>query len=59
MEPGLDRQQWVAEMSALEEQLADSPDESLPELSPGDVGAAVNGYQAVYEHIVSANDRAS
>jgi len=98
MEPGLDRQQWEAEMSALEEQLTESPDESLLELdelvgrmlreaevedpevvaeydaaheitealergaeglSPGDVGAAVNGYRAVYEHIVSALDRAS
>jgi len=28
-------------------------------VSPGDVGAAVNGYRAVYEHIVSAHDRAS
>jgi hypothetical protein len=97
-DPGLDRQQWEAEMSALEDQLGDSPAETLPELdelvarmlretgiddhdvvaeydaaheiteaverdsreiSPGDVGAAINGYRAVFEHIVSAHDRAS
>jgi hypothetical protein len=90
-EPGLDRQQWEAEMSALEDQLGDHPDETLPELdelvgrmlaetgvedrdydaaheicealergsdeiSPGDVAAAVNGYRAAYERIVSPGE---
>lgn len=87
MEPGLDRHEWEAEMSAIEEQLGDSPAESLPELdelvgrmlsetgvddrdfeaaheitealerdadiSPGDVAAAINGYRAAYERILS------
>jgi hypothetical protein len=106
MEPGLDRHEWESEMSAIEEQLAESPEESLPELdelvarmlvesgydlddpvalegddrevvseflaareikqavehdvedvSPGDVAAAINGYRAVYEHVVSRHDR--
>ena len=88
MEPGLDRHEWEAEMSALEEEMAENPTESLPELdrlvtrmldetgiedpdydaaheiteaiergsetiSPGDVAAAINGYRAAYEHILS------
>jgi hypothetical protein len=87
MEPGLDRHEWEAEMSAIEEQLGDSPAESLPELdelvgrmlaetgiddrdfdaaheitealerdadiSPGDIAAAINGYRAAYERILS------
>jgi hypothetical protein len=106
MEPGLDRHEWESEMSAIEEQLSENPEESLPELdelvarmlvesgydlddpvalegddrevvseflaareikqavehdvedvSPGDVGAAINGYRAVYEHVVSRHDR--
>lgn len=31
-EPGLDRHEWESEMQALEEQLAENPAESLPEL---------------------------
>ena len=103
VEPGLDRHEWESEMSALEEQLAESPAETLPELdelvgrmlvetgfdlsdpielegderevvseylaareitrasergsdeiSPGDVAAAINGYRAVFEHIVAS-----
>jgi hypothetical protein len=88
MEPGLDRHEWEAEMSALEEEIGENPAESLPELdrliarmleetgiedpdydaahelteaiesgsenvSPGDVAAAINGYRAVYERILS------
>jgi hypothetical protein len=91
-EPGLDRQEWEAQMSALEEELGESPAEALPELdrlvarmleetgiddhdviaefdaaheitraaergagaiSPGDVGTAINGYRAVYVHVIS------
>jgi 5'-deoxynucleotidase YfbR-like HD superfamily hydrolase len=87
-EPGIDRHEWEAEMSALEEQLGENPAESLPELdrlvarmleetgvddadfaaaheisealergseeiSPGDVAAAINGYRAAFERIVS------
>lgn len=98
MEPGLDRQQWEAEMSALEDELSDSPAESLSELdelvgrvlresgvdepdivseydaaheitvalergsdgiSPGEVAAAINGYRAVFDAVVSGNERAS
>ena len=98
MEPGLDRHEWEAEMSAIEEQLGDSPAESLPELdelvgrvlresgvddpdvvsefdaaheiaeafeggsdgiSPGDVAAAINGYRAVFDAVVSGHERAS
>jgi hypothetical protein len=64
MEPGLDRHEWEAEMSALEEDLATGPDEALPErgseeISAGDVGAAVNGFRAVFQAVVSAHDRAS
>src|SRR5436305_13401070 len=32
VEPGLDRHEWESEWQALEEQLADAPAESLPEL---------------------------
>jgi hypothetical protein len=98
MEPGLDRHEWDAEMSALEEDLATSPAEALPdldalvrrvldesgiddpdvvteydsaheltealergseEISAGDVGAAINGFRAVFQAVVSAHDRAS
>src|SRR5581483_5826213 len=31
-EPGLDRHEWETEMRALEDQLAENPAESLPEL---------------------------
>ncbi len=101
-EPGLDRHEWESEMQALEEQIADAPAESLPELGdlvermlaergydladpvlregeerevvteylaareiatliergdasvgPGDVAAAINGFRALYDHLVS------
>ena len=32
MEPGPDRHEWEGEMSAIEEQLSENPEESLPEL---------------------------
>jgi len=32
LEPGVDRHEWESEWQALEEQLADSPAETLPEL---------------------------
>jgi hypothetical protein len=32
LEPGVDRHEWETEWQALEEQLADSPAETLPEL---------------------------
>ena len=103
VEPGLDRHEWESEMSALEEQLADNPAETLPELdelvgrmlaetgfdlsdpvelegderevvseflaareitrafergddeiSAGDVGAAINSYRAVFDHVVTS-----
>jgi hypothetical protein len=102
IEPGLNRHEWESELQALEEQLAEGPAETLPELdalitrmleetgydvtdpvvregeerevvaeylsahelmlasergaddvSPGDVAAAINGYRAVFEHLVS------
>jgi len=108
MEPGLDRHEWEGEMSAIEEQLSENPEESLPDLdelvgrmlvesgydlddpvalegddrevvseflaareikqavehdadgvSPGDVAAAINGYRAVFDHVVTRNDRSS
>ena len=108
MEPGLDRHEWEGEMSAIEEQLSENPEESLPELdellgrmlvesgydlddpvalegddrevvseflaareikqaveqdaddvSPGDVAAAINGYRAVFDHVVTRHDRSS
>src|SRR5581483_2134073 len=101
-DPGVDRHEWQSEFEALEEQLAENPAESLPELdalvarmleetgfaiddpvaaegdepevvaefraareitqasergseevSPGDVAAAINGYRAVFDHIVA------
>ena len=101
-EPGLDRHEWESEMQGLEEQLGESPAESLPELDrllermlaesgydladpvaregddrevvaeflaareitqlverdqgdvgPGDVGAAINGYRAVFDYLVA------
>jgi hypothetical protein len=102
LEPGVDRHEWESEWQALEEQLAVSPGETLPELddlvgrmldargfaiadpvaaegeerevvaeflaaretttrlesgandvSPGDVGAAVNGYRSVFQHVIA------
>ncbi|HET7573370.1 MAG TPA: hypothetical protein VFJ77_11960 [Gaiellaceae bacterium] len=102
-DPGVDLHEWTSRMEALEEQLAENPAESLPELddlvggmlaeggfdlddpvgregdeaevvteflaareitraseagsselSPGDVAAAINGYRAVYDHLVAA-----
>lgn len=101
-DPGVDRHEWESEMEALEDQLADSPAEALPELDelvarmldetgydvgdpvaregderevvaeflaareitglaergddgvgPGDVAAAINGYRAVYDHLIA------
>ena len=101
LEPGLDRHEWESEWASLEEELADSPADVLPELddlvarmledrgyapddpvaregddrdviadflaareftrllaegapevSPGDVAAAVNGYRSVYEFLI-------
>jgi hypothetical protein len=100
-EPGLDRHEWESEMQALEDELAESPADALPELhdlvermleargfdvgdpvasdgdepevlaefraardttralergenvDPGDVAAAVNGYRAIYDHLIS------
>jgi hypothetical protein len=102
VDPGADRHEWESEWQALEEQLADAPFETLPELddlvgrmleargfasddpvaaegddreiiaeflaarettrladsgsedvSPGDVAAAINGYRAVFEHLLA------
>jgi hypothetical protein len=102
-EPGLDRHAWESELRALEDQLAENPAESLPELDrlvarmleeagydltdpvaregderevvaeyiaaheltqaaergadelpPGEVAAAINGYRALFDHLVSA-----
>jgi hypothetical protein len=91
-EPGVNRHEWEAQMSALDEELGESPAEALPELdrlvadmleetgiddhdviaefdaareitraaerdsesvSPGDVGAAINGYRAVFDHVIA------
>ena len=100
-EPGLDRREWESEYQALEEQLADSPAEALPELDdlvrrmleargyavedpvaaegdesevmaefraaqeitrllesgetvdPGDLASAINGYRALYDHVIA------
>jgi hypothetical protein len=101
-EPGLDRHEWESELQALEDELADSPAEALPELddlvarileetgydvsdpvvregeereivaeflaareitqalerdaddlSPGDLAAAINGYRAIFDYLVS------
>lgn len=101
-DPGLDRHDWESELGSLEDQLAESPAESLPDLdglvsrmleetgydltdpvvregeereviaeylaaheitlasergsddvSPGDVAAAINGYRAVFDHLVT------
>jgi hypothetical protein len=102
IEPGLDRHEWESEWQALEEQLADSPAETLSDVddlvermliergyalddpvtregedrevvaefqaareitrlveagsdnvSPGDVAAAVNGYRAIFDYLIS------
>jgi hypothetical protein len=92
VDAGVDRHAWESEMSALEEQLRESPAEALPdldglvarmleetgiddpdvvseyeaaheiasavergsdEISPGDVAAAINGYRAVFDHVVA------
>jgi hypothetical protein len=100
-EPGLDRHQWESEWQALEEELADDPAGSLPDLDdllarmlesrgyaltdeiasegddpevltefraardvtkrvdlgqsvdPGDIASAINGYRALYEHVLA------
>jgi len=48
----------VAEYDAAHE-ITEALERGAEGVSPGDVGAAVNGYRAVYEHVVSAHDRAS
>ena len=102
LEPGLDRHEWESEWQALEEQLADAPADTLPDVddlvermlvergysvddpvaregddreivaefqaareitrlveagsedvSPGDVAAAVNGYRAIFDYVIS------
>ena len=102
IEPGLDRHEWESEWQALEEQLADAPADTLPDVddlvermlvergysvddpvaregddreivaefqaareitrlveagsqdvSPGDVAAAVNGYRAIFDYLIS------
>ncbi len=102
IEPGLDRHEWESEWQALEEQLADSPAATLPDIddlvermlvergyalddpvaregddreivaeflaareitrlveqgsadvSPGDVGAAINGYRALFDYLIA------
>jgi hypothetical protein len=102
IEPGLDRHEWESEWQALEEQLADAPADTLPDVddlvermlvergysvddpvaregddreivaefqaareitrlveagsedvSPGDVAAAVNGYRAIFDYVIS------
>ena len=102
IEPGLDRHEWESEWQALEEQLADSPADTLSDVddlvermltergyaiddpvtregedrevvaeflaareitrlveagsddvSPGDVAAAVNGYRAIFDYLIS------
>jgi len=101
-EPGLDRHEWESEMESIEEELIDSPAETLPELdelifrmleetgydiadpvvregdereivteylaaheitqaverggpnvSPGDVAAAINGFRALFDYLVA------
>lgn len=101
VEPGLDRHQWESEMEALEDELRESPADTLPELDrlvermleetgydvadpvvregeerevvaeflaareitrlverdadddPGDVAAAINGYRAIFDYLVT------
>jgi hypothetical protein len=102
IEPGLDRHEWESEWQALEEQLADAPADTLPDVddlvermlvergysvddpvaregddreivaefqaareitrlveagsedvSPGDIAAAVNGYRAIFDYVIS------
>ena len=108
LEPGLNRHEWESEMAALEDQLAENPAESLPELDdlvarmvaeagydlgdpvaregderevvaeflaareitrasetgsdelgPGDVAAAINGYRAIFDHLVAERSGAA
>ncbi|HET7567537.1 MAG TPA: hypothetical protein VFJ91_06060 [Gaiellaceae bacterium] len=106
-DPGLDRHDWESEFRSLEDQLAENPAETLPELdslvarmleeagyeltdpvvregderevvaeylaahelteaserdanelSPGDVAAAINGFRAVFDHLVAERSSA-
>jgi iron uptake system EfeUOB component EfeO/EfeM len=47
-----DEREIVAEYLAAHE-IADAAERGSDTLSPGDVAAAINGYRAVYEHLVT------
>ncbi|HEY2310936.1 MAG TPA: hypothetical protein VGH46_07470 [Gaiellaceae bacterium] len=50
-EPG--EREVVAEYLAAHEILKAAERDSVGDLSPGDVGAAVNGYRTVFDHLVA------
>jgi hypothetical protein len=47
-----DEREIVAEYLAAHE-IAEAAERGSDELSPGDVAAAINGYRAVYEHLLT------
>lgn len=47
-----DEREIVAEYLAAHE-IAEAAERDSDEVSPGDVGSAINGYRAVYDHLVA------
>jgi hypothetical protein len=53
-----DDREVVSEFLAARE-IKQALERDVDDVSPGDVAAAINGYRAVYEHVVSRHDRSS
>jgi hypothetical protein len=53
-----DDREVVSEFLAARE-IKQAVEHDVDGVSPGDVAAAINGYRAVYEHVVSRHDRSS
>ena len=53
-----DEREVVAEYLAAHE-ITGALERGADDISPGDVAAAINGYRAVYDHVVTRHDRSS
>jgi hypothetical protein len=53
-----DDREVVSEFLAARE-IKQAVERDVDDVSPGDVAAAINGYRAVFDHVVSRHDRSS
>ena len=51
-EAGIDDRDVIAEFDAARE-ITRAAERDSDAISPGDVGAAINGYRAVYDHVIA------